>query len=484
MSLAHQVIGGAGSITVAGAAARLVALLAMPILTTLLGPAPYGAAALVGTVISLAAVLGLMGIDMAYARFYLQEREERQAAVERFCWRLAAMGGVAAGLAVAAGWYWLGATWLDEHREIAWYCAFAIALQVAGTMTTTRARLRGDYGRIAAASLVGALVAVAVAIAVALWWRKDLWALLAGALASSIALLAVLGMPRGGVLLMRSRLSRSTKRSVVALGIAGGVTAPMYWCLSSADRWFLAHSGTTSEVGIYAVAASISTMGLLLNNGLTVTWFPEASRSYGRQGAEALPGLARMWTRLVAALGIMWLAVCAAGGDLVRLFAAAEFHRGASYVPWLAGGVFFYGVASLANTGLLLAGAMRYSAIVWTVGAGVCAALYALLIPSWGPWGAALAQCASFALIGLGTLAVSQRVLRLPIAGLRLGLALVSLLIAGALMAPPWSQVPGWSLLLKLPAGSLAAALVLCIVAPDWRRRAIRRLLQKFRAPA
>ncbi|PZO06772.1 MAG: hypothetical protein DCF27_12105 [Lysobacteraceae bacterium] len=478
-SLAKQVIGGTGVITVAGVAARLLALLTVPILTRLLGPAAYGVAALVGTVIALASVLALLGIDMAYARFYLQEKESQRAAVERFCWRFAASGAIVVALLTAGGWYWLGGRWLDDHHSIAAYSVLAIGLSVAVAMTTTRIRLLGNYRRIAAALFLASVVSAIVSIGLVFLWRTDVWVLLFGAIAASITTLLVLGLPSRSFF-KPSHLPRNTKRAVVSLGVAGSITAPMYWVISSSDRWFLSYYMDAGEVGVYSVAATVAMLGLMLNSSLTLTWFPEASRLYGEQGAESLPSLGRMWTRLVTGLAIVWLAVAAAGGDVLRILAAPAFHPGAQYIPWLAGGVFFYGLASLANTALFLTAKMRFAAYMWSAGALLSACLYLVLIPYLGALGAAISQCISFSLTALGVLAVSHRLLPLPVPVFRLTIALAITVGAGVVMAPEWAGQPVWSLVLKFPVGLLVAGIVFVVIAPDWCRRTFAGLRRVF----
>ena len=480
MSLAKQVIGGTGVITVAGGAARLLALLTLPILTRLLGPAPYGVAALVGTVIALASVLALLGIDMAYARFYLQEKESQRAAVERFCWQFAARGTIVIALLAAGGWYWLGGRWVDDHRGIAAYSVLAIGFSVAVSMMTTRVRLLGNYRRIAAALFVASVTSAVVSIGLVFLWRTDVWVLLFGAIAASVTTLFVLGLPSRSFLLKPSHLPLHTKRAVVSLGLAGSVTAPMYWVISSADRWFLSHYGNAGEVGVYAVAASVAMLGLILNSSLTLTWFPEASRLYGKQGAEALPSLGRMWARLVTGLAIVWLAIAAAGGDVLRILAAPAFHSGAQYIPWLAGGVFFYGLASLANTALFLTAKMRFAAYIWTAGALLSVGLYFVLIPYLGALGAAMVQCISYGLIALGILAISHHLLPLPVPLFRLSIVFVITVSAGVVMAPEWAAHPVWSLALKFPAGLLVAGIVFGVIAPDWYKRGRTGLFRVF----
>ena len=73
--------------------------------------------------------------------------------------------------------------------------------------------------------------------------------------------------------------------------------------------------------------------------------------------------------------------VAAAGGDIVRWLANERFHAAADYVPYIAGGVFFYGVSLLAESASLLAKQLNWAALWWLVGGLVCTLLNLALVP-------------------------------------------------------------------------------------------------------
>jgi O-antigen/teichoic acid export membrane protein len=473
MSLAKQVIGGTGLIALAGGGARLLSFVTVPVLSHLLGPAPYGVAALAGTLVSLGSMLALLGIDMAYARYFFQENAGTQTSVERFCWRFAGVGAITLAVSTGAGWYWLGGRWLPfDYKSVAVFSVLAIVLSVAVTMATTRVRLTGNYRKLAVALIVASVISALINLGVAIYWRTDVWALLLGILGASVTTLALLGLPDKSVFLTKSDLPSDTRRAVISLGLSGSVTAPMYWVISSVDRWFLAEYSDAAEIGIYSIASSVALLGLMLNSSLTLTWFPEVSRTYREHSSDALPALGRLWSRLVVGLALVWVVVSAAGGDVLCLLTAPEFHRGAKYIPWLAGGIFFLGLAALATTAFFLEAKMRYVAYVWLGGGvlSICANL--LLVPCIGAFGAAIAQCVSYGFIAIVILLASRRVLPIPIEWSRLTLALLLALSMGLFMSTAWSANPLLSLLGKFPVGVLIATLLVLLIAPDWFKRA------------
>lgn len=478
MSFTRRVITGTGIIALSGAATRLFSFFTVPILTRLLGPEPYGVAALAGTIVSLGTTLALLGVDMGYARFFLQGEPAHQNGVERFCWRFAFRNAFWVAILSLLGWYFLGQRWVPrDYQFVAIFSFLAIVLGATVIMATTRVRLSGNYRKIAIAQVSGALVLVAVNLLVAVMWRRDAYALLLGTLCASVATLIILGLPGKKSMSVKSLdIPVGIKRAVLKFSVAGSITAPMYWVISSSDRWFLAEYASSASIGIYSVAVSVATFGLMINNGLTLTWFPEISRIYADQNSASLALIGRLWQRMTVGLSMVWLIVSGAGGDVLRLMAAPQFHQGAYYIPWLAGGVFFYGLASLANTAFFLAGQMGKVALLWILGAIVSLGLNFWLVPNLAAQGAALTQCVSYGAIAVGIIAASRKILPLPVEWGRLVLSLAMVMVAGVIMSYQWFDNPLLSLLSKIPFGLLLTFLVGSLIAPDWHTKGFSRV--------
>jgi O-antigen/teichoic acid export membrane protein len=278
----------------------------------------------------------------------------------------------------------------------------------------------------------------------------------------------LLGAPSIGGLAKPSGLTRNEGVALIKIGLAGVVTAPMYWLVSSSDRWFLQHYHGAEAVGVYSIGYSVATVGMMVNTAVMFVWLPEAVREYEEDRARAQDTLGRLMSRLVAAMAIIWLVVAAAGGDIVRWLANERFHAAADYVPYIAGGGFFYGVLHLANTGLLLAKQLNWAALWWLAGGLVCTLLNMALVPRYGGVGAAVTQSASFGLISLAILATSQAKFQLHLDWSRLATAMLVILAAGVFLAPPWHGTAPYSLLMKLPIGIAVAVIVAWMMAPDW----------------
>ena len=472
-SLARVVISGAGLIVAAGAVSKVFSLATAPVLTRVLGPSPYGVVSLLSTVTAFAGTASLLGIDHSYSRFFFSGKGENRDAVEKFCWRFSAGAtGVVSLLAGLGWWWWSGRAGLPP--ELAVMVAAGVLLSTLRTMGTTRQRLRGRYSRIAVAIVAAGGCGALFAIAIAVFLRADAWALLGGSAGGVAVGVAIMGLPGSRDLTGKSGLSSPQRWEIIRLGLAGATIAPMYWLMNSADRWFIGMWHGQEALGVYSFAMSIGTIGIMVNNAITVTWFPEMTRVYEDSREEAPAQLGRMWARLAAGLLVMWLAITAAGGDVIRLLADRRFHPGAAYVPWIAGGIFFYGICSLANTGLLLRKDLNPVAGWWLLGALANLFLNYLLVRPMGAAGAAVAACLGFAFVAAGVMSSAQARLRLVVPWERLAAAAGLALAAGVAMHLPWAGTAALSLALKFPVGVVCAAALMRITAPDWFDRLVR----------
>jgi O-antigen/teichoic acid export membrane protein len=468
MTFTRRLISATTQLTLSNGVVRLLSIVTMPILTALLSPQAYGVAALAVTVISLVSVFGLAGVDMSYARAYHSAQPPSGVGVEHYCWRFAISGALVAAVVGAAAWWFFNRNSIALDPRLAILVAVGIVFSVANTMVQTRARLDGRYRATAVTIIATGVISMVASIGIATIWRQDAMALLIPLLLGYLIPILLLGTPSLAGLVKPSGLTRNEGVTLIKIGLAGVVTAPMYWLLSSSDRWFLQHYHGAQAVGIYTIGYSVAIVGMMVNNAVTSVWLFEAAREHEQDPAWAQINLGRLMSRLAALMAVIWVAVAAAGGDIVRWLANERFHAAADYVPYIAGGVFFNGVLHLANTGLLLAKELNWAAMWWLAGGLVCILLNLALVPKYGGVGAAVTQSVSFAFIALGILATAQAKFHVQLDWSRLAATMLVVLAGGVFLARPWHATAPFSLLLKLPIGIALAVIVAWLMAPDW----------------
>lgn len=467
MGIVKKVFGASAIIIVANGLNRLFAILAAPILTRVLGPSPYGVMALVGTATSLACTVSLMGIDMSYARFYFAKTNTTSHVVETFCWRYAIFSSIVIGVLSTCIWQFLFEK-SNNNLMLALMVGLTTILFVINTMSQTWARLRGKYSRMALALIVSGIFATLITISLATLWRRDEWPLLIGFTFGILINVIVIGLPKSNILLETSGLTLSEKWPIIKLGLPGLITGTMYWVLSSSDRWFIDLFWGKEVVGIYSFACNVAMVGLMVNSAIVLAWIPESIKTYEENTAGASSMLGEVWGGLALSLSLVWLTVSSVGGDIIRVLADSQFHSGAIYIPWIAGGVYFYGMALLANTGLLIAKNMKPAASLWFFGGFLNIISNYFVIQSWGAYGAAVINCLSFAFIYFGVMWKSSKLFKLNLASGKLLGAGMIVLICGVLMSPAWHFYPLISICLKLP---ICLGISLCLgwwIVPGW----------------
>lgn len=474
MSLMRHILTSSAQLTLANALARALGLVSLPLLTLWLSPEAYGQAALASTLISLISVFGLMGMDMSYARSYLSRTPPNGAQAEAFCWRFAIVAALAAGSVAAAGWLvYVGGT----PRGLIALVFLGAAGSLLLAMAQTRSRLHRRHGRLALAVAAGGVCATVITLAVAHWLVTDERALVAGYVAAYLVPMLIMGVPGWNQLRRPSGLDAGMRKTIALVGLPGLVTAPMYWVLSSSDRWFLQASTDSATVGVYAIACTFGQLGMMVNSALLAIWLPEATRLHESGAADSNQQLARLILRLVLMMAIVCMGVSILGGEMLRWLSASKFHQGASAVPVIAAGVFFYGLYHLARTGMFLHRSLGKAALVSGIGAAVSLSANALLIPKYGMHAAATIQLLSFATIAALVLKTSQKNHPLPLEMRRLipGVILLLLFTGLASQLPPITDLYSASLKLGFLTGGIL--LVACVMEPASPRLFLRLMM-------
>lgn len=421
----------------ANALARVLGLVSMPLLTRWLAPSAFGQAALASTLISLVAVVCLMGMDMSYSRSYLSRIPPHGLPAETFCWRAACMMALAAG--TAGTLLWLNHALADPSamRTIAIFVFAGAASSVLLAMAQTRCRLYEKHGRLALAVGIGGASATLVTLALA--WRPvvDERALVAGYVTAYVLPILIMGVPSFNQLRSPSGLDVSSRMGIFLVGLPGIVTAPVYWVVSSSDRWFLQAFAGSTVVGTYSIACTFGQLGMMINSALLAIWLPEATRVHESDMPTRDRELARLMVRLMALMAIVCIGVGAFGPDVLRWLTAPHFHAAASMVPVLAAGVFCYGCYQLSRTSLYLQRSLGVDALVLGITASLSLLANYMLVPRFGMLAAAGVQCLSFAGMALVVFLIAQRRHHLP---LRVGR-----MIGGILVLAAGLVIVGWA---------------------------------------
>jgi O-antigen/teichoic acid export membrane protein len=406
---------GSGLLLAANLVSKALTILMLPLLTALLPPALYGEAALATTLISLASMLALAGMDISYARAYFGVEGISGQQVETLIWRRGYWhAGIAAFL--SAQLWLLYSQYQGLHAELAVLIAFGVMATLFAALAQVRARLLGAYRRMAASLLTASLLAYISMYLLALTPETAVYALVTGTVLLAWVSGVLLKTPSlRRVLHEQNAIDAGKARQILAVGWPVMITAPAFWIVGSADRWFLGAVTSATEVGIYAIGVSFGTLGMMLNSAVLSAWVPEVIREYEHNTDGSYHAFGQAKRLLILAYAFVWMAITILSPELVGMLVDARYHDAIAVVPWIAGGVFFYGCAHLFNTVFLLERKMGTMAAIWTVATVLSLACNAWVVPRHGMVGAAVVQCLVFAVAAVMQWWFSQKIQRISV---------------------------------------------------------------------
>jgi O-antigen/teichoic acid export membrane protein len=240
---------------------------------------------------------------------------------------------------------------------------------------------------------------------------KYLRAGVAGALASSAAVAALFGLVLCGWESIRSpgrpdlQKVRGLLRFALPL-VPGGLC---FFILHHGDRFFLLRYCDMREVGTYALGYKLALVaGTFALSPLYMVWSSQMYKA--AQGEDAALVFGAAITRILAVYLLVALALALFQDEVVLLLGGAPYAAAATVVAPVLLACFFQSAASLMDAGLYVrhrTGLKLGVSIATTI---VMLSLYAVLIPSYGSMGAAIATLIGFVFLAVCTWAVSQRV--------------------------------------------------------------------------
>jgi O-antigen/teichoic acid export membrane protein len=463
-----------GAVYAAGAIlSRGIALLMLPLYTRVLAPSDYGALDLIVTCGVLVNLVVPLETSQALARFW---NERADAAARRrlagTAWTFALAGyalfaliGVLAAEPIARGL--LG----HAHYTDALRAGIAF-IAVNGLFYLLQNQFRWELRprAYAAISVLYALLTLGLVAGFALGLRAGLQGVLWAQFAAvTLCTLLSLWLLRGtlGWSLDRAELAAMLRFSLPLVPAGIAVFASFY-----INRLMLNALATLQDVGQFGIASRLAGMVTLVLVGIQGALTPLI---YAHHHEPETPArLARLLEGFTALALLACLGLGLFGRELIAVFATSAYAPAAPLLMWLAPAALLAQMYIFAP-GIAIAKKTHWQLLITVASAAVGAGLNVLLIPRFGPAGAALATLAAALLFFGAWLATSQRLYPLPLRGAALGgaAALFALVAAAApaLEVALGSGAAAWAGKAAVLAVFALALLALRLLRPPaWRR--------------
>jgi O-antigen/teichoic acid export membrane protein len=402
--LRHALIYGA-----AGMLLQAAGLVLLPLYTRCLTPAEYGLLEILGrTGEVLATCLLVGGLRQALVAFHEQsESETDRRGVAPAALVLLLVGAVVVGCAVLP---FLGTLsgWLGvSDIRLTGLAVLAFLLDPFWLVPLTLLQAREESTAYLLATLGQFLVKVAISIFLVgvLGWGVA-GVLAAMALTGGLFSAALLGREMSrGMACPPARQVRAMFRFALPF-LPGGLC---FFILNYGDRFFLQAWHGAEAVGAYALGYKLAlAVGTLSIRPLQMVWGVRMYEAARRPDAAAVFG--RTFSRITAAYLFIGLALCVFADEVVFLLGGSAYAPAAAIIAPIVLAGLLQTAACLMDAGLYIRRRTDRKAVLSLAATVVMLTAYAVLIPSWGGIGAALATVLGYGFLAACTWRASQGV--------------------------------------------------------------------------
>ncbi len=446
----------------------LVGMASTALLTRLLTPTSYGDYGLALVVMTFGSAAAFDWLGLAYLRLGGAHADEARADEARAAaTTLAVFAGLVALTALAAGIAWAAgcfagpaAAAIGAGLVLMWcYAGFELAARFHVARSRPTRYLVMNLGR--------AILSAAAATAAA-WWTRDP---LAAALGLAVGTLG--GAALGGWPCRAGTVDWRLARAMLGFGLPLAASLALAAVATSGARSLIEVLASAEQLGWYTAGF------LVVQNTLAVVAAGIASAGYSLVVRAVERGDAVGAERQLRANGSLLLVVLSpmavgmaltAPGLAALLVGAAYVPAVAALTPWLAAAGFFAGMrGQFLDHAFQLGKRPGLQLGVTATAAAVSVGLTLALVPHWGAWGAAVAQCVAMAASCAHALAIGRRAWPIPLpqaAALRVAAACATMAVAvrlapGGLAGQVAAGAASYGLALMLLGGA-------AVLRPQW----------------
>ena len=186
-----------------------------------------------------------------------------------------------------------------------------------------------------------------------------------------------------------------------------------WWINSSLDRYCLTAITGLAATGLYSLASKIPTLLNTLTSIFQQAWSISAIKEYqSEEGAAFFSSIHRIFTYVMLLSSSFLVAICQ---YLSMFFFQGENYEAWSLIPLLVLAFYYSSLNSFLGSIYTATKKTKSLFVTTAAGAGVNVAFNLLLIPFFGPYGAAAATCLSHFVVWLVRSITSRRILAIQV---------------------------------------------------------------------
>jgi O-antigen/teichoic acid export membrane protein len=379
---------------------QLFSLITLPVLTRVFTPAEYGIVETVTTLAALVAIIATLALNSAVQRSYFDYTggRERRTVVSTGLWASLAWSSLLClSLATAAKPLSNLLFGTSDYWDLIALALAAIPLVLATTYFQDVLRLLQQPARYVLISFLLTGLTVAFVLWLVLVRDMGIEAIFLGALlAAPLPLVVAWWFVRGT---LGFAFSIPELRVMLAYALPLLPVAAATWVMQFADRFFVLHYTTTTEVGLYGVGVRLSNVLMFAVIAFGVAWAPFILDLHSRDAAVERVVRARAFAAVGIGLGFGAVCLGVWSREFFRTITDPSFEDAYKVVGLLLGSVVALGLNGVTMTGISITRQTKYFAYYAGYTSVLNIGLNFLLIPPFGMVGAAAATFATYAVL-------------------------------------------------------------------------------------
>lgn len=399
----------------------IIGFFSVPIITRMVPPHLYGQLSMSTTVVSLAMLLLVLGLDQAYIRNYAGTDKPDS------MWLTAFMPSFIFACIVSS------VVFLFRDRisrilfgEYLLYPAIILSLTILSKLVEHFLYLRVRMQEAGSFYSVLAIIRKSVTVFVTIIWvlieGPSLSALMFPVLFASLLNIFVITISPYGPRLKKMSLDTALIKPFLAFGLPLVLASAQMWILNSLDKIALRLWTDFTEIGIYTAAFRLVSPMLIIKSSFSMYWAPVRYRwrqegvSLQRYQKVADAAAILMALIFIILLSLRWLAV---------LLLGPEYRDAVTIVPLAMVFPLMYTLSETTFIGVGFSGKTYWETVSTAVAAIANVFLNWLFVPHYGAFGAALATAISFIIFFWVRTLISNRLWE----GLKIRVELISTIV-------------------------------------------------------
>lgn len=387
----HSIVYGIGNaLTAAGG------FILIPFYTNMLSTSDYGILELLNRTADILILIIMLGIRQAFVRFYFDQDNDE--------WRKEVLGTTTVFLIVSSlivlilFWplkEWLAGLLFNDPIIAVFFIYIIVWIPLELILRTGLTHLQIQMKSTAYVIINFFKFFTFIASNIILIYYFNMGIL--GVLVTNIWISAIIGI---GFLIKiygwtRFKVSKSLLKKLVIFGLPYLPTTIFGYIINNSDRYFLTIYSNLDEVGIYALGFKIGMFGLsLIMEPFGKVWSPFLFDNFDKADGPQL--ITKVFTINAAISFAAALAISVAAPIVVPLISEKSYHEAYKLIPYICLASVFYGMASMADYGILISKKTIYKPFIFGSAALVTIVANFILVPLYAGKGAAIALVIAF----------------------------------------------------------------------------------------